>query len=105
VKASPKGSHFVIESERGDAFHDLFRRIFMAAGLYEHLLPAAEKDAVGKIINLLTLDWLLMPQQRPSNRDFCCRFDEECWAIFDYCAKLGLGDPPKDTKHLDADQE
>ncbi|WP_406078722.1 hypothetical protein [Micromonospora sp. NBC_00858] len=102
VKRSAKGTHFVIESERKGDFHSLYRKAFVARGLYEHLLPAGERKALDDLTELLSEEeWLLLPQQRSAKSIHCCRLDECCWAVADHCAALGLGDPPRDARHLD----
>ncbi|MGW5082705.1 hypothetical protein [Micromonospora echinospora] len=102
VKRSVKGLHFVIESDRKNEFHALYRKIFVASGLYGHLLPTAEKRALEDLSEVLSEeDWLLLPQKRPADSRSCCQLVERCWDVSDNCAVLGLGKPPKDARYLE----
>jgi hypothetical protein len=102
VERSVKGLHFVIESERKKDFFALYRKVFVANGLYGHLLPASEKEALDRLSDVLSEEeWLLLPQQRPVDAKFCCRLVERLWDVSDHCAWLGLGAPPKDARHLE----
>lgn len=99
VKRSAKGLHFIIESERKKEFHSLYRKIFVARGLYGYLLPAAERTALDGLSEVISEeDWLLLPQKRPADSRSCCKLVECCWDVSDYCAALGFGDPPTDAR-------
>ncbi|MEU5781394.1 hypothetical protein [Micromonospora lupini] len=68
VKRSVKGLHLVIESERKKEFRALYRKIFVASGLYGHLLPTVHRRALDGLSEVLSEEGWFAPAAEVASR-------------------------------------